>query len=94
MLINCWILDHVCSFSRWFKYVYIKCEHVRFLEDFVARPKCPETETAKTETAKTESARPKRPDQIYQTVAARPKRRIPPADSWELIKWCQVSQQW
>jgi len=51
-LINCWILDHVCSFFknktfRWFKSVYIK--HVRFLQDFIVWPKCLETETTKTE---------------------------------------------
>jgi len=51
-LINCWILDHVCSFLknktfRWFKSVYSK--HVRFLQDFIVWPKCLETETTKTE---------------------------------------------
>ena len=45
----------------------LKCEHVRFLHDFIVWPKCPQTETAQTETAQTEtdqteSARPKRPD--------------------------------
>ena len=53
MLINCWILDHVCSFLnktfRWFKYVCIKKLHVRFLQDFIVWPKCLETEMTKTE---------------------------------------------
>jgi len=56
MLINCWILDHVCSFFnktfRWFKHVStfaLKSEHIRFLQDFIAWPKCLETGTTKTE---------------------------------------------
>jgi len=66
----------------------LKCEHVRFLQDFIVwpkcpkppRPKCPQTETAQsetaqTETAQTESARPKR---------LRPKIRLPwPGRGWE-----------
>jgi len=63
MLINCWILDHVCNFSNkissWFKYICINTEQARFLQDFIVWPKCPQTETAQTETAQTESARPK-----------------------------------
>jgi len=63
---NCWILDHVCSFCSFFKIksrlvdlstFALKCERVRFLQDFIVWPKCPQTETAQTETA-----RSKRPD--------------------------------
>jgi len=57
--------------SHWFKYVCIKCEHVRFLQDFIVWPKCPQTETAQTETTQTKTA---------QTESARPKSRGPILD--------------
>ena len=54
MLINCCILDHVCSFfsikpsADWSKFA-LKSEHARFLQDFIAWPKCFETITTKIE---------------------------------------------
>jgi len=49
MLINCWILDHVCCFFQIKPFVDVstsalKNEHVRFLQDFTVWPKCLETE--------------------------------------------------
>jgi len=54
MLINCWILDHDCSFFlnktfRWFKYACIKKWTYEILQDFIAWPKRLETGTTKTE---------------------------------------------
>jgi len=50
MLINCWILDYVCSFflnktvADLSKFA-LKSEHIRFLQNFIVWPKCLETET-------------------------------------------------
>jgi len=50
----------------------LKCEHVRFLQNFIVWPKCPQTETARAK-------RPDRngPDRNDQTLSARPKSRVP-----------------
>jgi len=54
MLINCWILEHVCSFFKLKPFVdlsafALKSERVRFLQDLIVWPKCFETEMTKTE---------------------------------------------
>jgi len=57
MLINCWILDHACSFFKIKPFVNLstfalKSVHIRFLQDFIAWPKCLETVTTKAETSR------------------------------------------
>jgi len=49
----------------------LKCEHVRFLQDFIVWSKCPQAETAQT--AQTELARPNRLGRkvAYPSIIAR-----------------------
>jgi len=78
MLINCWVLDHVCRFLnktfRWFKYVYIKKWTYKISARFHSL-----TEMSRDQDDRDRNGPwPKRADRIGQTEKSR-------TPCWELI---------